>query len=119
MTDPNPPGAGEIAEYIPFDEFRNGLPTGRFHVIVNPVLARKFVAQRTHATPLAIAVIGIGIATALAGHVLTGAVLVGIGVLFRRAVRWQADKILLHLTTRHETTYLAATTQGVMEVQRK
>ncbi|WP_418317030.1 hypothetical protein [Piscinibacter sakaiensis] len=119
MTDPIPPGGGEeTAEYIPFEEFRNGLPFGRFRVIVNPVLARRFVAQRTHATPLAIAIIGIGIATALAGHVWTGALLVAVGVLLRRAVRWQADKILLHLTSRHESTYLSATTQGVMEVQR-
>ena len=41
------------AEYIPFEEFRNGLPRGRFRVIVNPKLASPFVAYRTHATPLA------------------------------------------------------------------
>ena len=45
----------DTAEYIPFEEFRNGLPHGRFRVIVNPKLAAPFVAFRTHATPLALA----------------------------------------------------------------
>ena len=45
----------DTAEYIPFEEFRNGLPQGRFRVIVDPKLAAPFVAHRTHVTPLAIA----------------------------------------------------------------
>lgn len=108
----------DFAEYIPFEEFRSGLPYGRFHVVVDPVKARRFVAQRVNATPLAIAVIGCGIASALAGHVWVGAVLVAIGVVFRRAVRWQAAKILLQLTTRLPAAYADATSDGVMEVRR-
>lgn len=121
--DPTRPSAtaepdGEFAEYIPFEEFRNGLPYGRFHVVVDPVKARRFVAQRVNATPLAIAIIGCGIASALAGHVWAGAVLVAIGVVFRRAVRWQAAKILLQLTSRLPAAYFDATSDGVMEVRR-
>ena len=57
----------DTAEHIPFGEFRNGLRHGRFHVIVNPVLAAPFVAQCTRATPLAVGLIGAGIAAALVG----------------------------------------------------
>ncbi len=108
----------ETAEFIAFEEFRNGLPFGRFHVIVNPDLARRFVTQRVNATPLAIAIIGIGIASALAGHVVVGAVLVAIGVVFRRVVRWQAAAILLQLSSHLPSIYFDATELGVMEVRR-
>ena len=36
---PAPPDAAATAEYIEFAEFRDGLPRGRFHVVVNPELA--------------------------------------------------------------------------------
>ncbi|HSI56406.1 MAG TPA: hypothetical protein VLA16_02540 [Ideonella sp.] len=105
------------AAYVAFEEFRDGLPLGRFRVIVNPALAQRFVAQRVNATPIAIALIGPGIACAVGGYVVLGAVLVAAGILLRRAVKWQAPKILLHLATRHPATYYDATTTGVMEVR--
>lgn len=108
----------DTAEYIPFDEFRNGLPHGRFRVVVNPSLAAPFVAHRTHATPLAIALIGPGIAAALVGHAWTGGLLVAAGVLLRWTVRKHAPRILLHLAARVPSVYEYATEHGVMEVQR-
>lgn len=113
-----PPPASEHAEYIPFDEFRNGLPHGRFQVIVDPALARPFVAHCTHATPLALAVIGPGVAAALVGYPWTGALLVIAGILLRRAVRTQAPRILLHLAAHVASVYERATEHGVMEVRR-
>lgn len=115
MSDPSE----ETAEYIPFEEFRNGLPHGRFHVIVNPKLAPAFVAYRVHATPLALAMIGPGVALALYGYPWAGALLVATGVLFRRAVKWQAGRLLLHLASRVPAVYEQATGHGVMEVQRR
>jgi hypothetical protein len=121
-TEPTEPAAADAraatAEYIPHQEFRNGLPFGRFRLIVNPGLAQKFVAQRLHAVPVALALIGFGMAAALAGYTVAGVVLVGLGVLLRRVVLWQAPKILLHLASNNETTYLDATSAGVMEVRR-
>lgn len=108
----------DTAEYIPFEEFRNGLPHGRFRVIVNPKLAPAFVAYRTHATAVALALIGPGIALALFGHTWPGAALVAAGVLFRRVVRWRAAQILLHLAVRVPSVYAQATGHGVMEVRR-
>ena len=106
------------AEFIPFEEFRNGLPHGRFQVIVNPSLAPGLVAHVTHATPLALALIGPGIGAAIYGQLVLGAVLVGAGCLLRWSVRKRAPFILLHLATRVPAVYEQATEHGVMEVQR-
>ncbi len=110
--------AQDTAEYIPFEEFRNGLPHGRFRVIVNPKLAAPFVAWRTHATPLALALIGPGIAVALAGYPWPGALLVAAGIALRWSVKTHAPRILLHLAARVPSVYAQATEHGVMEVRR-
>ena len=110
--------AQEAAQYIPFEEFRNGLPHGRFRVVVNPALAMPFVAHCTRVTPLAIALIGPGVAAALAGYLWTGGLLVAAGIVLRRAVKLQAPRILLYLAARTPSIYEQATEHGVMEVQR-
>jgi len=110
--------ANDVADYIPFEEFSTGLPHGRFRVIVNPELAAPFVASRTFATPLAIAVIGPGIVLALLGQVWIGALLVAAGILLRRMVKRQAPRILLHLASHVSSIYEHATAHGVMEVRR-
>ena len=108
----------DTADFISFEEFRNGLPHGRFRIIVNPALAVPFVAFHTRATPLALAIIGPGIAAALLGYAWTGGLLVAAGVLLRRSVKTQAPRILLHLATRVRSVYEAAVEHGVMEVRR-
>ena len=67
MSSPEP--SPDSAEYVPFEDFRAGLPYGHFRVIVNPKLAGPFVAHRTHANALALALIGPGIAAALVATV--------------------------------------------------
>ncbi len=109
----------DTAEFIAFEMFQSGLPHGRFKVIVNPKLVQPFVAQRINAVPVAIAILGIGIACALGGYPIVGGLLVALGIVFRRVVKWQAANILLHLARRQPGTYYDATTQGVMEVQRR
>jgi len=118
MTGPEEANDGSSAEHITFEEFRNGLPHGRFRVIVNPALAQPFVAARVNVVPVAIAVIGCGVAGALAGYPVLGALLVAGGILLRRLVKRQAAKILLHLASTQASTYYDATTDGVMEVRR-
>lgn len=106
------------AEYIAFEEFREGLPRGRFRVVVDPARAPTFVAHRVHATAVALALIGPGIVCALAGYAIVGGLLVGAGILLRRAIKWQAAKILLYLATQQADVYYGATGQAVMEVRR-
>lgn len=112
------PADDAFVPYVPHDEFRTGLPHGRFRVVVNPALARPWVVQRTRINVLAATVIVVGAALALAGQSVAGAVLVGLGVVASRLVRLQAGRIALHLALRDEQAYEEVTTNGVMEVRR-
>jgi hypothetical protein len=109
---------GEFAEYVAYEDFRSGLPAGRFRVVIDPKLARRFVSQRLMLIVLVLPIIGVGIALALTGRTWPGALLIGAGVLLNRVVMWQAGRILLHLALNDEKTYLQATQGGVMEVRR-
>lgn len=108
----------DYAEYVDFDEFRAGLPAGRFRVIVNPKLARRYVSQRLLLIVLLVPVIGIGLALALMGATWAGAALVFAGIAFNRLVMWQAPKILLHMAAREAKHYEYATQNGLLEVRR-
>ena len=109
----------EFAEYVGYEEFRAGLPAGRFHVVMNPRLARRYVSQRLLLIVFVTPLIGVGLALALTGRTWAGAALVALGVLLNRAVSWQAPKILLHLALRDRRVYEQATQNGVMEVRRE
>ena len=110
--------AEDFVEYVPFEEFRAGLPSGRFRVVVDPKLARRFVSQRLLLIVLLMPLIGIGIALALVGARWTGALMVAAGVVLHRVVMWQAPHILLHMAARDEKVYHQATHNGLMEVRR-
>jgi hypothetical protein len=113
-----PQDAQSTAEYIPFEEFRTGLPHGRFRIIVNPTLAGPFVTHVAHTTQVALAMIGPGLAAALLGYPWTGGLLVAAGILLRRVIKAQAPRILLYLATHIPSVYEQATQHGVMEVRR-
>ncbi|MCC2636057.1 MAG: hypothetical protein K0S48_3943 [Ramlibacter sp.] len=114
---------GEFAEYVAYEDFRSGLPAGRFRVIVDPKLARRYVSQRLMLVVVVLPVIGVGMALALTGRTWPGLALIAAGVLLNRVVMWQAGRILLHLAlhdpkTYLQVTYLQVTQAGVMEVRR-
>lgn len=109
---------GDYAEHIPHEEFRAGLPAGRFRVIVNPKLARRYVSQRLMLVVLILPVIGVGMALALGGARWTGGLLVAAGIVFHRVVLWQAPKILLQMAHRDAKVYEQVTQGGVIEVRR-
>jgi len=106
------------ADYVPFDDFRAGLPAGRFRVIVNPKLARRYVSQRLMLMVLLLPVIGIGIALALRGAVWGGGLLVLAGIAVNRLLMWQAPQMLLHMAQRDASVYDHATRNGLLEVRR-
>ena len=106
------------AEYVGFEEFRAGLPSGRFRIVVDPKLARRYVSQRLMLVVLMMPLIGIGIALALVGARWTGALMVAAGVVFHRVVMWQAPQILLHMAARDPKVYAHVTQNGLMEVRR-
>ena len=112
------PADTEYADYVAFEEFRAGLAAGRFRVVVDPKLARRYVSQRLLLIVILMPLIGLGIALALLGARWTGALLVAAGVVLHRAVMWQAPHILLHMASRNPKVYEHATQHGLMEVRR-
>ncbi|MGE4240027.1 hypothetical protein [Ramlibacter sp.] len=112
------PSPEAFAEYIAHDEFRAGIAQGRFRVVVNPKLARRFVSQRLMLIVFLLPIIGVGLALALMGRTWLGAALVAAGVLLHRAIAHQAPKILLDLATRDAKVYVYVTREGIMEVRR-
>jgi hypothetical protein len=104
--------------YVEHDEFRRGLPHGRFRIVVNPTLVRPYIVQRTRVNVLAISLIGVGAALALAGQAWPGAALVVLGIAANRVVRSQAARIALHLALKDAAVYAEVTSNGVMEVRR-
>ncbi|MDZ4143889.1 MAG: hypothetical protein U1D29_05045 [Burkholderiales bacterium] len=123
MTAPSPPPetapeAGDLPANVPFDEFRTGLPRGRFRVIVNPERARKYVRHRLLVFPVSSLLLGAGTALAMFGWLWFGIPLMAAGFLLHRVVKAQAPQILLHLASHHGSSYREAIDHEIMEVRR-
>ena len=116
MSD-TPSDDGAEALYVPFDEFRAGLPAGRFRVIVNPERARKYVKHRLMLTALILPVIGTGIGMAWYGYPWLGLALVLAGIAAHRLVAHQAPKILLHMASQDPRIYREAIDFEILEVR--
>lgn len=105
------------AIYVPYDEFRTGLPAGRFRVVVNPERARKYVKHRLMLTALILPIIGTGIGVAYFGHAWLGLGLVLLGIAAHRIVAHQAPKILLHMASQDTRIYHEALEFEILEVR--
>ena len=118
MSETSPSSSGEPeAIYVPHDEFRAGLPAGRFRLIVNPDRARKYVKHRLMLTALILPIIGTGIGMAYFGYPWLGLGLVLFGVGAHRVVAHQAPKILLYMATHDIRIYREAIDFEIMEVR--
>ena len=104
---------------IPHEEFCAGLRAGRFQVIVNPVLAQKYVRHRLFVVGIALPLLGIGAALAISGYFWPGLLLVGAGFLLPRVINAQAPKILLYLAQHDAKTYFEAMQFGILEVRHR
>ena len=104
---------------IPHGEFSAGLPAGRFKVIVNPLLAQKYVRHRLFIVGISLPLLGIGAALAISGYFWAGLPLVAAGFLLPRVIKAQAPKILLYLAQHDAKTYLEAMNFGILEVRHK
>ncbi|MEA3393828.1 MAG: hypothetical protein U9R55_04290 [Pseudomonadota bacterium] len=102
---------------VPYDEFRTGLPAGRFRVIVNPERARKYVKHRLMLTALILPIIGTGIGMAWYGYPWIGLGLVLAGIAAHRLVAHQAPKILLHMAGQDARIYREAIDFEILEVR--
>jgi len=119
MSETATPGIVDGPEpiYVPFEEFRTGLPAGRFRLIVNPERARKYVKHRLMLTALILPIIGTGIGMAYFGYPWLGLALVLGGVAAHRIVAHQAPKILLYMATHDIRIYREAIDFEIMEVR--
>jgi hypothetical protein len=104
---------------IPHDEFSAGLPDGRFNVIVDPVLAQKYVRHRLFVVGISLPLLGIGAALAISGYFWGGLPLVTAGFLLPRVIKAQAPKILLYLAQHDAKTYFEAMKFGILEVRHR
>jgi hypothetical protein len=104
---------------IPHGEFSAGLPAGCFNVIVNPVLAQKYIRHRLFVVGVSLPLLGIGAALALSGYVWAGLPLVAAGFLLPRVIKAQAPKILLYLAQHDAKTYVEAMKFGILEVRQR
>ena len=109
------------AEYetlnLSHEEFRQGLPLGRYRVIVNPTLAPKYVQHRLWIKMLILPVLGIGVALGISGYVWAGLPLILVGALLHRVVKAHATKILLHLALSDPKVYREAIDYEILEVR--
>jgi hypothetical protein len=103
--------------YIEHAAFAAGLPLGRYRVVVNPSLARPYVAHRTKINIIAACLICIGAILAFSGRSWLGAAVVALGIAANRVVGHQAGKIVLHLALKDRRVYHDLITSGVMEVR--
>ena len=102
---------------VSHQEFRTGLPAGRFRVIVNPDRARKYVKHRLMLTALILPIIGTGIGMAYFSYPWIGLVLVLLGIAAHRLVAHQAPKILLHMASQDARVYHEAIDFEILEVR--
>ena len=98
-------------------EFRIGVPAGRFNLIVNPERAQKYVKHRLFIVGIALPLIGIGTALSWSGYVWAGLPMIVIGFLLPRVVKAHAAKILLHLALQDAKTYQEAVDYEILEVR--
>ncbi len=113
-----PPTDHATGIYVPFTEFRAGLPVGHFRVIVNPERAQKYIKHRLFIVGIAMPLLGIGAALAISGYVWVGLPMVVLGLVLPRVVKAHAPKILLHLAQQDAKTYQEAIDFEILEVRR-
>jgi hypothetical protein len=105
------------AVYVPYQEFRAGLPAGRFRLIVNPERAQKYVKHRLFVVGVSLPILGIGVALSLSGYPWIGLPLVLVGGLLHRVIKAHAAKIPLHLALHDDKTYHEALEYEILEVR--
>ncbi len=117
MNEPATSATPSSPIYVSHQEFRAGLPAGRFRLIVNPERAQKYVKHRLFVVGISLPLVGIGTALSLWGYPWVGIPVVIVGALLHRVIKAHAAKILLHLALHDAKTYLEAIEYEILEVR--
>lgn len=108
---------GFVTADVPYDDFRRGLPFGKYRVVVNPERARAYLQARLLMKVVLLPVIGLGIGMALLGWFWVALPLVLLGVLAPRLLRRKAPELLLYLSLRDPDVYRDALRGEILEVR--
>lgn len=103
--------------YVSHQEFRTGLPAGRFRLIVNPERAQKYVKHRLFVVGISLPILGIGTALSMSGYPWVGLPMIIVGALMHRVIKAHAARILLHLALHDAKTYEEALDYEILEVR--
>ncbi|MBA4327364.1 MAG: hypothetical protein C0428_03995 [Polaromonas sp.] len=112
-----PQAAADATVEVSHQEFKTGLPMGRFRLIVNPERAQKYVKHRLFVVGISLPLLGIGAALALSGYFWWGLPMVLVGALLGRVIKAHAAKILLHLALSDPKVYREAIDFEILEVR--
>ena len=117
MNESDTPAGSSCPIYVPHQEFRTGLPAGRFRLILNPERAQKYVKHRLFVVGISLPMLGIGTALSVSGYPWMGLPMIIVGALMHRVIKAHAAKILLHLAFHDAKTYQEAVDYEILEVR--
>ena len=100
-----------------YEDFRTGLPVGRFRLIIHPFLAQRYVHQKLFVMYLALPLLFLGLTFSYYGAPWLGLPLMILALLLNPLVRVNAPRILLFLSARSAEIYRQAIEQRIMEVR--
>ena len=100
-----------------FEDFRTGLPVGRFRLVIHPFLAQRYVHQKLFVMYLALPLLFLGLILSYYGSTWLGLSLTALALLLNPLVRVNAPRILLFLAARSAEIYHQAVDQRIMEVR--
>jgi len=102
---------------VAHQDFKTGLPFGRFRLIVNPERAQKYVRHKLFVNGICIPMLGLGAAAAISGYMVVGIPLVVLGALLKLFVKKHAARILVHLAQQDPKIYNEAIEYEILEVR--
>ena len=98
------------------DEFVAAYTNGAVRVTIDPVAAAKYVSARLLLPFVMMPVIGIGIALVLVGWLVTGFLVIGLGMIVPRLIKRSAPNFVLMQSLQDETVYNEVRAAGILQI---
>ena len=98
------------------DEFVTAYTNGQVRVTIDPAAAAKYLSARLLLPFVMMPVIGIGIALALVGWLVTGFVVIGFGMIVPRLIKRSAPNFVLMQSLQDETVYNEVLAAGILQI---
>lgn len=97
-------------------EFIAAYAAGDLKVNIDPPAAARYVSARLLLPFVMMPVIGIGVALALVGWLVTGFIVIGLGMIVPRLIKRSAPHFVLMQSLQDEKIYNEVVTAGIMQV---